>query len=227
MQAQINYRTRTLTFQYAGTVTEERLSHSHTGSNKKQSGEPIGKLKLPKRAETIVRLPTEVGLTATEGLVEKKELIPGVNIAESLVRISVGHVITIILNSKEEEIELTEPAVTVTELARDNPVVIGAVDTVRENKDRYKKVLEKLRVDHLNPDEKESLREICFDYQDVFYLPGDRLSHTNAVKHSINLEPGTTPINTRPESQKQEVDRQVTKLLEEGIDYSGKRFPLE
>jgi hypothetical protein len=75
-------------------------------------------------------------------------------------------------------------------------------------------------MDHLNPEEKESLRKICFDYQDVFFLTGDRLSCTNAVKHSINLEPGTAPINTRPyrlpESQKQEIDRQVTKLIDEG-----------
>jgi hypothetical protein len=57
----------------------------------------------------------------------------------------------------------------------------------------------------------------------VFYLPGDRLqdSSTNAIKHAIPLEPGATPINTRPyrlpESQKEEVDRQVQQLLEEGI----------
>jgi len=41
------------------------------------------------------------------------------------------------------------------------------------------------------------------------------------VKHNIHLEPGTIPINTRPyrlpESQRKEIDRQVTKLLEEGI----------
>jgi hypothetical protein len=50
---------------------------------------------------------------------------------------------------------------------------------------------------------------------------GDRLSCTSAVKHNIHLEPGTIPINTRPyrlpESQRKEIDRQVTKLLEEGI----------
>jgi len=55
----------------------------------------------------------------------------------------------------------------------------------------------------------------------VFYLPGDRLSSTNAVRHSIPLEPGVAPINARPyrlpESQKEEVDRQVKQLLEEGI----------
>jgi hypothetical protein len=75
---------------------------------------------------------------------------------------------------------------------------------------RGKRVIAKLRDDHLNEEEK-LLREICFQYQDEFYLPGDKLSCTNAAKHTIQLEPGVTPINTRtyrlPESKKEEIDR--------------------
>jgi hypothetical protein len=89
------------------------------------------------------------------------------------------------------------------------------------DKSRYERVLNKLRMDHLNSEKKTSLGEICFDYQDVFFLPGDRLSCTSAVKHTIHLEPGTVPINTRlyrlPESQRKEIDRQVTNLLQEGL----------
>ena len=92
---------------------------------------------------------------------------------------------------------------------------------VEWDKSRHERVLNKLRIDHLNSEEKTSLKEICFDYQDVFFLPGDRLSCTSAVKHTIHLEPGTVPINTRPyrlpESQREEIHRQVTNLLEEGI----------
>ena len=55
----------------------------------------------------------------------------------------------------------------------------------------------------------------------MFYLPGDKLSCTNAAKHAIQLEPVVTPINTRPyrlpESQKEETDRQVKQLVEDGI----------
>ena len=69
--------------------------------------------------------------------------------------------------------------------------------------------------------EKKLLREICFEYQDVFYLPGDKLSCTIAARHTIPLEPGATPINTRPyrlpESQKEEIEQQVKQLVKEGI----------
>ena len=82
-------------------------------------------------------------------------------------------------------------------------------------------MIAKLRDDHLNEEEKKLLSEICFEYQDVFYLLGDKLSCTNATKRTVHLEPGVTPINTRsywlPESQKEEIDRQVKQLVEDGI----------
>jgi hypothetical protein len=74
---------------------------------------------------------------------------------------------------------------------------------------------------HLNVEERNTLESTCLDYQEIFYLPGDTLSCTNATRHSITLVPGTAPINTRPyrlpEAQKIEREKQVTKLANEGI----------
>jgi hypothetical protein len=100
---------------------------------------------------------------------------------------------------------------------------VGAVAPVETKigQSRLQKVIANLRLDHLNSEEKRVIENTCRDYRDIFYLKGDRLSCTNAVKHSINVIPGTSPINTRPyrlpEAQKREVDTQVTKLLQEGI----------
>ena len=55
----------------------------------------------------------------------------------------------------------------------------------------------KLRTDHLNSEEEKSLHELCFDYQYVF-LPGDKLSFTNAARHTIQLEPGLPPSIHEP-----------------------------
>jgi hypothetical protein len=65
------------------------------------------------------------------------------------------------------------------------------------------------------------LENTCLDYHDIFYLSGEKLSSTNAARHSIALVPGTAPINTRPfrlpEAQKAEIEKQLVKLLDEGI----------
>jgi len=86
---------------------------------------------------------------------------------------------------------------------------------------RGERVIDKLRTAHSNSEEKKSLHVLGFDYQDGVFLPVDKLSCTNAARHTIQLEPGVTPINTRPyrlpESKWEEIDRQVNQVLEDGI----------
>jgi hypothetical protein len=68
-----------------------------------------------------------------------------------------------------------------------------------------------------------AILDICEEFHDIFYLEVDKLSHIDLLKHSI-----PTPaldeirmINVRPyrlpEAHKEEVFRQIDKLLDEGI----------
>ena len=78
-----------------------------------------------------------------------------------------------------------------------------------------------LSLEHLHTEERKLLVQACSDYKNIFYLPGDKKSSTGAAWRSITVEPGTEPINARlyrlPETQKMEVEKQVKKLLQEGI----------
>jgi hypothetical protein len=163
-------------------------------------GVGVGKLTLPARTELIVQLPVSAGSRIGEGLIERAEITSGVHMAESLVKVNNGHIITSILNTREEDVELPKPVVKVVEL-RDRDVCETAVIGVGEQEkgrddpgqSRGERVIDKLRIDHLNSEEKKSVYELCFDYQDMFFLPGDTLSCTNAARHTIQLEPGVTP----------------------------------
>ena len=221
MQAKICYQSKTLTFMYAGVTISKPLSNEFLGNKLSKPRERVGLMKIPPRSETIVRLPAENESETAEGIVERKELMPGVYIAGSLVKVEHGCVITSVLNTTEKEINIPEPVVMVTKLDSEKPYLPNPNFPAEQHRSRYENLLDKIDMKNLNPEEKESLGEICFDYQDTFFLPGDRLSCTNAVKHTIHLEPGTVPINTRPyrlpESQREEIDRQVTNLLEEGV----------
>ena len=68
-----------------------------------------------------MRLPVSVGSRIGEGLVEKAEIASGVYLADSLVTVNNGHIITSILNTKEQDVELPNPVVNVVEL-RDRDV---------------------------------------------------------------------------------------------------------
>jgi hypothetical protein len=125
-------------------------------------------------------------------------------LAESLVKVDSGHIITSTLYTREQDVELPNPLVKVIEW-RDSQVgenaVIGVAEQERgrdhPGQSRGERVIARLRTDHLNSEEKKSLHALCFDYQDVFFLTG-KLSCTNAASYTIQLEPGVTPINTRP-----------------------------
>jgi hypothetical protein len=98
--------------------------------------------------------------------------------------------------------------------------VIGLTEQENCRDDPGQSRRERLKTDHLNSEEKKSLHVLYFDYQDVF-LAGRQIKLPNAVRHTIHLEPGVTPINTRPyplpETQKEEADQQVNRPLKDGI----------
>ena len=204
-RARICYREEVLIFQYKGVLVCKRLMSLPGAEPEAPRNRRMNKLTLPARTELIVQVPVDTGPRVQEGIVEKAELMPGVYVAESVVKVDNGCVITSIINTMEEEVELLDPVVKLEELDdRDTSeaTIMGVTEQRKDRGDqnfsRGERVIAKFRHEHLNEEEKKLLREVCFEYQDVFYLPGDKLSCTNTARHTIQLEPGVTPINTRP-----------------------------
>lgn len=83
------------------------------------------------------------------------------------------------------------------------------------------KIQEHLRVQHLSPAQQIVITRVCNEYRDIFYLPGDKLTAKDTIQHEIPLLHNTPPVHVKPyripQAQKEEVDRQVKKMLEEGI----------
>ena len=77
------------------------------------------------------------------------------------------------------------------------------------SRNREDEVIKQLRIDYLNKEEKKSLINICVEYYDLFYLPGDKLTATDTLEHTIPLKQDTAPINIKPyripEQHKEEV----------------------
>ena len=86
--------------------------------------------------------------------------------------------------------------------------------------DRQNEIINQLRTDHLNEEEKELITQICLEFSDIFYLEGDHLTFTNEIKHSIQTK-DAKPIYTKsyryPQVHKEEVKTQISKMLDQGI----------
>jgi hypothetical protein len=149
------------------------------------------------------------------GIVRKQE-ITGVFLVEALIKVLDEYVMTSTLNTNESKIEIEEPIIEIEEVDLDQEVDQGCI-----NYEDREVILDQLRLDHLNSEERNLLIETCLTYTDIFYLPVDRLISTNMTRHLVRLEAGVELVCTRqyrlPEGQKLEVKKQVEKLKSEGI----------
>ena len=215
--ARICYESGTVTFGKGRDKIHKLMMPADAEGQKKA----IRRLVLPSRTEIVVRLPVEGRSRDGEGITEKREIQAGVYLAGAATQITRGYAITSVLNTTSDRVEIEEPVLQVTEL---EPGTLGGLpkgDDAATPVDRSREVLKHLRFDHLNEEERKQIEKTCSVYHDIFHLPGEVMSSTTSVKHEIRLEPGTQPINSRPyrlpESQRQEVGRQVEELREKGI----------
>lgn len=85
---------------------------------------------------------------------------------------------------------------------------------------RYRKLIDQLRLDHLNTEEKTKLLQIIDEYQSTFFVEGDTLSNTSEIKHLIYTK-DEFPVYQKsyryPHCHKDEVSSQMRKMLNEGI----------
>lgn len=77
-----------------------------------------------------------------------------------------------------------------------------------------------IRKEHMNPEEKLKITQLCREFSDIFYKDDIPLTFTNDVKHSINTT-DESPIYTKsyryPFIHKQEVENQIKKMLDQNI----------
>lgn len=149
----------------------------------------------------------------------------GAEMPEALVNVVDSYALTLVTNSSESpvEIELFKPLdIQMINEAEVNFVEKMETETIYDNEidNLHKQNLKNLRLEHCNSEEYKAIRDLCYEYRDIFYCEGTPLSFTNQVKHKINLT-DETPIYTKtyryPEIHRQEVNSQISKMLNDGI----------
>lgn len=173
---------------------------------------------LPARSEKIIHIKTSF---KGEGLCGRKEIVPGVFMGNTLVNSHHGEITIAIINTTEKVIQLLNKEIK-PEIENLNDYSILTPSYERDPiADRLSKLNSVLKLDHCNNEENYSISEICREFNDIFYLEGDHLTHTDAVKHTILTDPCKPPINVRPyrlpHVHREEIDKQVQGMLNDDI----------
>jgi len=96
--------------------------------------------------------------------------------------------------------------------------LLGTSEETKE--DRLFKIIDLLRLEHLNKEEQENIIKLIANSLDRFHIPGEKLTATHVLQHQITTT-DDHPINTRqyrfPQVDKEEINKQVEDLLQGGI----------
>lgn len=173
-------------------------------------------LVIPPRCETIHYVYT--GMTE-ECVVLPNQLCAGVFMAGIVAKPKDGKIPVKILNTRENEVILTNCAPKTQKLSDYEFCKFSSHDVSVE---RVKKLLNLLKINlYLNNEEQTSIENICVKFADIFHMPGDKLSITNLYKESIQLKENSTPTYVKPyrlpHSQKDEINKHIEKMYEQGI----------
>lgn len=167
------------------------------------------------RVEKLIRVKTD--LPDGEFYLQASEIAENVFVPHSIIKSENSVALISAINISEETVELGKLNKLKTEnISNFNLVAL----TENENNVRNRKLEEIIDTSHMNSEERDSILKICFQYNHIFHLEGDRLTHTDAVQHNINLK------NDKPISQKpyrvpfgivDEYNKQIEDLLDNGI----------
>lgn len=175
---------------------------------------------IPARTEAVVRFQTgdKFDIVCVSG-----EVAEGVFMGNTITRPKGGVAMVSVINSNPHSVTLTDFQPTVRPLHEYRTVnsILTERDKMYKGK-RHRLLLENLSLrQDLNEEERSTLKQICIEYNDVFHLPGDKLTHTNVRRFKLPMREGAKIVHRRqyrlPEAHKAEVRKQVDKLLEQGI----------
>lgn len=173
---------------------------------------------LKARTENIIEIDT---IEKEELVIQKKKLADGVYVANSIATPSNNCIKIAILNASEEDFPLRKEEfnVKITKLSDYNMIQENQNKEIKEK--RMEKLAKLLDLSHCNEEEYREIWKIFEEFHEVFHLEGDRLTLTPAAIHKIPLIPGTQPITTKPHRvpyyQKADLDKEISRMLEDEI----------
>lgn len=170
------------------------------------------------RSECVVQIPLH---SEKDQVITHYEMQPGLYIGSCIVHPENGQAKTILLNTTEQDIHISlidtqfnmEPLEAYDVLKLDY-----TLDPVEK---RLFSLESLLSLEHCNSEEKSHAISLCREYNDLFFLPGDYLTHSDSITHTIDVGDKQPPINVRPyrlpQIHKDEINKQLQTMIESNI----------
>lgn len=196
-------------------------------------------ISLPPRSESIQEVryiqPTDA-LPDSIYFIERAQLTECVTCPHAVVSPRDGKCYVALLNVSEEPQTLIVPTLALQDIVLEEPRSSVSDQHVlsiqHSSSSRLKEIEVRSHLDSLNPEEMQSILKLIHEFNDLYLLPGDKLSTIPNITHRI-ITKTDEPINVRPyripHAYKKEVDRQLEEMKAQNIiteSDSPYNFPL-
>lgn len=183
----------------------------------------------PQKIPRTIRVPprTEAAIELVTNRRTGTWLCPKMNIGtilfpEAIVSVNNYCFTTTVVNTGSEATEFTYHYIALDPFIETELVDINHIQIA--DKKKYNKLLNEnlrtLRLDYLNDEEKTLLTGLCHDYKEIFHHKDIPLTSTNILQHKIRTkteEPIFSKTYRYPQIHREEVQKQITKMLKEDI----------
>lgn len=179
---------------------------------------PPYEISVMPRSETRVRIPTN--LQYGDAILDFMQFKEDVRMPTALVKCNDFFAETVIQNVSENKATITFNKPFEVTLFNNDECEVNFIKNDFDIDKVLKENLSKLRMDHMNKEERNVIEQLCHEYRDIFYSDKIPLSFTNQVKHNIRTT-NEDPIYIRPYRHPPclnlEIQNQVDKLLDDNV----------
>lgn len=221
----------TIPFYFNECQTKQEIQKRNQCNFSKIKEDTLKCVTIPPRTEQTIKLPA-VGKNGNK-IAPKINFTKHLAMPSAIVKLHNNYFCTTVINTSDEPQLLTinNP------LYLDDYIETENIDNIEINNhsvehadqnlpiNHKKKLLlqnlkDNLRVEHLNPEERSLLTNLCHEYKEIFHHPEIPLSATNLTKHHIRTK-NEIPIFSKtyryPHVHREEVKNQINKMLQEKI----------
>lgn len=171
---------------------------------------------IPARSRRIISVFVK---TNNEQISLAQEIQMGVFTGNCIIKAENNIASICVLNATPTDISLNDIQLQLEPL--ENYDILNFEKVNMKESDRAKKIIELIDMNGLNETEKNELIKLINEYSSIFHLDGEPLSYTSALEYDVKMKPNSKPVCVKnyklPLSQREEVNRQVQKLIKDGM----------
>lgn len=148
------------------------------------------------------------------------DIQPGVFVANVITRPVKGYAPCLVVNTTSSAVNICDYSPPTEDLSSYD-AVNAHQDTTPRSAARTALLLQELKFPQSRTEQQQAVLDLCCEFSDIFHLPGDQLSTTNLGTQRIHLKPDAVPRYIKPyripHAHREEVDRQVKEMYDQGL----------